>query len=877
MKKNRLASLLLCLCLILALLPGQAMATSAITKITITMSDLKVGKPLPTDAKINSKYTEVVKVEWTGQHANGVMMYDVLNPVEITVKIKDGKDARFSPNKATSATINYRKATVERVDDKTAIVRYTFEATKSAALKAAEEANTVIPMDVSVTAPADQGVPDTVGKINGNGRSYYSVTGITWSGALDAAGRFQAGVKYTVTISAKILDTRPAVNFYGLGNEINNKAANVVNVGGKTIICSYTFPTFDTKAEVEQKKADEEKAAQEKHEAYVAKQDAEKHAAELKRRWSQAEADAHYPLGQPLTILVSEDTVNVAEVNTWDQWSGWQLEKRGTSISKVLGDGFYTLDGEFIDTSGAEKINKNYSDTFHTYRPTRVVYDLYRKIDFSLAEQLNVKEFWLSPKCDIQGILDNIGREQLPSDWGGDRDRFGTYNHILFIPDSLYPNGPKYTVNTIPGCRVMLYSGDDVYAAAAKGKEAARDWCTNHSFTYKYMSPDRRYSFVSCQSEERFYYSCSKCGKCEYNPNHTFVGNWSDHEGDYSAHDFDKLDISDEHFLGVNSSGDRVYVKTCTVCGKDMRQVDVSETYEHAVATRGQISRADYEYALNRTKANWAAGGSYYKWALEATPEKDTTRSFAVSKDTFVWAKVSDWAKNDVQAASDAGLIDVNLLGVDYSKPVNRLQFASVAVKMAEKMAGKTITPAPAGTFTDTSNEYALKAYAAGITTGVTATTFDPLGALNRQQMATFIYRALQYVKANSDTEYTVYTPKLGQYTDFTQIAGWANEAMGFMNALGLVNGTTATTLAPNANCTVEQALIVAYRSLDAGYIGWYQCVKPAKGFGTYSDLSTHYVYGDRVWITSSHGHCTDPYGKASGVDLRDFYAIKDR
>lgn len=97
------------------------------------------------------------------------------------------------------------------------------------------------------------------------------------------------------------------------------------------------------------------------------------------------------------------------------------------------------------------------------------------------------------------------------------------------------------------------------------------------------------------------------------------------------------------------------------------------------------------------------------------------------------------------------------------------------------------------------------------------------------------------------------------------------------MNALGLINGTTDTTLAPTASCTIEQALIVAYRSLDAGYIGWYQCAKTVKGFGHYSDLATHYTYGDRIWVTSSSGHCTDPYGKPSGVDLHDFYAIKDR
>lgn len=873
--KKRLLSLLLCLAAVLVLLPFEAMATTAITKITITMSDLKVGKPLPTDAKIAANVsTEVVKVEWTGQHANGVMMYDVLNPVIITVKVKKGKDAVFSASKATSATINNRKATVERVDNKTALVRYTFEAKKSAALEAAEEAGTVHPLNVFVTAPNEAETPNTTGKIMGNGVVYYSITDIKWSGEMDSNGKFKVGVPYTVTISARILDTKPNHNFYGLGNKINSKAANVVAVNGKDITCSYTFPAFKPKDVVEQEKADAEAEKQKKHDAYVTKQDAKKHAAEVARRWSQAEADANYPLGQALTIVVNEDNVDMAEVNTWYQWKGWKIEDRGTSVSNVLGDGFYTLDGNYIDTKGAPRINRNYHDTFHTYRPTRVVYDLYRKIDFSLAKGCNVKEFWLSPKCDIQGILDNIGREQLPSDWGGDRDRFGTYNHILFIPDTLYPNGPKYTVNTIPGCRVMLYSGGDVYAAAKKGISAARDWCTNHSFTYKYMSPDRRYSFASCQSDERFYYSCSKCGKCEYNPNHTFVGGWSRQEGQYSAHSFSKLDVSDEHFLSLNANGDRVYVRTCSVCGKDMRQVAVGQTYEESVAATGPKTWEQYQNALNQTKANWAEGGTFYNWALEATPEKDTTRSFAISKDTYVSAKVSAWAKNDVQAAADAGLVDKNLLGTDYTKSITRLQFASVAVKMAEKMTDKTISPAPTTTFTDTDNIYVRKA--ARLVNGSNG-KFNPDGVLNRQEMATLIYNVLMYVKANSDVEYTVYDSKLTNFPDNKQVASWARKAMDFMTGLGLMTGISGNTLAPTTACSIESALILAYRSMDAGYIGWYQCAKTVKGFGKYSDLATHYTYGDRIWVTSSSGHCIDPYGKPSGVDLRDFYAIKDR
>ena len=58
------------------------------------------------------------------------------------------------------------------------------------------------------------------------------------------------------------------------------------------------------------------------------------------------------------------------------------------------------------------------------------------------------------------------------------------------------------------------------------------------------------------------------------------------------------------------------------------------------------------------------------------------------------------------------------------------------------------------------------KAYAASITAGVSATDFDPSGTLNRQQMATFIYRALKYVAANADYAYTDYDSRLSSYSD---------------------------------------------------------------------------------------------------------------
>ena len=143
---------------------------------------------------------------------------------------------------------------------------------------------------------------------------------------------------------------------------------------------------------------------------------------------------------------------------------------------------------------------------------------------------------------------------------------------------------------------------------------------------------------------------------------------------------------------------------------------------------------------------------------------------------------------------------------------------------------------------------------------------------LNRQQMATFLRRTLQYVEKNSGYSYTSYTSKLASYTDNALVQSWAKEAMAFMNALDLVKGTTATTLNPNGTCTIEQAVIVAERSVYAHQIGWYQAapvtnvysyngstgeIEREDGEYTSFDSTNASLHpGDLVWIT----------GKLTGV-----------
>lgn len=254
--------------------------------------------------------------------------------------------------------------------------------------------------------------------------------------------------------------------------------------------------------------------------------------------------------------------------------------------------------------------------------------------------------------------------------------------------------------------------------------------------------------------------------------------------------------ISDEHFLDLNVGGDRVYLYACKYCGKDKRQHETGMSYEDFTAMHGTSGGKDgWKLTLESNKRSWAEGGTFYNTVMKrTTAEKDdgVHHAYAISGSRFVTAKTSGWTTAEMQNAASRGLIDTDLLGGDYTKAATRLQFCSVAVKVAEWMTGKAIAPAPSGTFTDTDSEYARKAFAVGITADVVRDSqFAPESLLTRQEMVAFLYRALMYVKDNSDTEYTVWTSRLDDYADAGQVAAWAKEPMAFMNALGLISGTS--------------------------------------------------------------------------------------
>ena len=479
-----------------------------------------------------------------------------------------------------------------------------------------------------------------------------------------------------------------------------------------------------------------------------------------------------------------------------------------------------------------------------------------------------LQELWLSDKVDPYEFIDAMNTYlYLPIAgiyrWERQSDLpFYTAETTVYIPESAVP-ALLEKLDTLPHLipyTIKTYSGNDVYAAQKAGDAAAKDdWCTAHNYVQQIRTADRVYTYaIACQDALRYYYSCMICGKCEYNQNHVAPHEWDTEielKIEKLAHSDNGEYPTDEAYIGVNAAGEHVYWLSCEYCGHSYRYLQTHLTERDLYASGTDMTLAQYQ----------AEALASLQW--QETQALNTSElypgTFTMPQKTSV--KTSSWAQSDVGLALTDDLLDSELLGSDYTKTINRLQFCSVAVRLAETLTGKSITPAAANTFTDTSNPYVLKAYAAGITSGTSATTFSPNDTLNRQQMATFLYRTLRYVEKNSDYSYTSYTSKLSSYTDNALVQSWAKEAMAFMNALDLVKGTSTTTLSPNAPCTIEQAVAVAERSVYAHQIGWYQAapvtniysydengelVNEPGEYTAFGGTNATLHPGDLVWVT---------------------------
>ena len=166
------------------------------------------------------------------------------------------------------------------------------------------------------------------------------------------------------------------------------------------------------------------------------------------------------------------------------------------------------------------------------------------------------------------------------------------------------------------------------------------------------------------------------------------------------------------------------------------------------------------------------------------------------------------WYADSVLYAYQQGL--VNGMTPTTFEPATTMNRAMLATLLS-RTAGVQGTPADAG-FSDVPADawYATGinwAYSVGIVNGTSATTFDPLTTLNREQLAVFLYRyATKYLGVDAPSN-----GDLSKFPDADKISSYAVDALSWAVGVGLVNGKDGK-LAPQDNTNRAEVATILYR-----------------------------------------------------------------
>lgn len=168
-----------------------------------------------------------------------------------------------------------------------------------------------------------------------------------------------------------------------------------------------------------------------------------------------------------------------------------------------------------------------------------------------------------------------------------------------------------------------------------------------------------------------------------------------------------------------------------------------------------------------------------------------------------------DWFNQSVTYVSLTGLMNGTGSGFSPNKAIDRSMLVTVLYRMAgspEVTAENPFTDVEEGTwYTDA----VIWAAENGITTGTSDTKFSPSTQLTREQLATFLYRFADF---ESLDPIEILGENLGDFTDGSQVASYAVDAMNWAVENGLITGTTPTTLAPQSTATRAQVATILMR-----------------------------------------------------------------
>ena len=191
--------------------------------------------------------------------------------------------------------------------------------------------------------------------------------------------------------------------------------------------------------------------------------------------------------------------------------------------------------------------------------------------------------------------------------------------------------------------------------------------------------------------------------------------------------------------------------------------------------------------------------GNLPQTARNMLPTALTTGSTA-NKPT-VSNQVSGWAASDVTEAQSLGIVP-KTLPANFTQNITRQQFCEIIAPLYEKLSGQTITERVY--YGDTNNESVEKLAGIGIVGGIEWNRFAPDKLLTRAEASAIFVRMCNKLGVS--------VPATG--SSFADCANhWARNEIQTCTAIGLMQGSSATTFNPDGNLTIEQAIVIALRA----------------------------------------------------------------
>ncbi len=243
----------------------------------------------------------------------------------------------------------------------------------------------------------------------------------------------------------------------------------------------------------------------------------------------------------------------------------------------------------------------------------------------------------------------------------------------------------------------------------------------------------------------------------------------------------------------------------------DSNSFDISGSTINSNLKFGQLTAGYYRLVYTAVNSN----GDTETW---------TSPVFAVSGKTLFTdvTNANAWYYDYVYAMADDGF----LAGYDngngtYSfKPSNAVTRAEAIAILYQVYCSEHGTPDLSGKtvpFTDVSSSAwyltaVTWAYNAGVISGTSATTFAPSGTLTREQFAVILRAYAAYI--GNDTSKT---SDLSSFTDASSISGYAQTAVSWAHAEGLLSGMGDGTIAPQDSVIRAQAATILYSLKNNG------------------------------------------------------------